>query len=422
MASGFNFLTALIMVSISVPVSRLYGESQLTPMLLVFALGTLIGTPDTIYRAKLAVELRYQELARFQVLVSVIRNASMIVFAVSGMGAMSFAWPVVCQAVFGWMLGLWMCGRLPIWGGLKLRLWPLLFITTMWMLVGTVGLTVLRLGPYAIIGYFQDPVVLGVYFFAFQLILQIDMVIAVNLQAVLLPTLSAIKAEHERHRAAVTRSAGALLVIGSAAGMGIACGIPELVRFIWAEKWLDAIPAVQWMAVFFPFRMLQGVFEPAMISKGLYRRWAFLMIVQASVIITASLAAGVGFEHAWEFAMVVGGGLFVGMLLVGSIGAVSLGVSLRVLAGTIFPAWVLALVSFGLVLWIRSVAGFGDDVPRVELVARGLLSVVGFLVAYGILLRVLLHGVLLNTIGAIPSRARPLAMKLMMIRTKENDS
>jgi len=422
MASGFNILTALIMVGISIPVSRLYGESQLVSMLMVFALGTLLGTPGTMYRAKLSVELRYRELARFEVLSGTFRNASMIVFAVLGMGAMSFAWPLVCQSVFGWVLGLWMCGRLPIWGKLRLRLWPLLFMTTVWMLVGAIGLTILRLGSYGVIGYFQDPVVLGVYFFAFQLILQIDMVVSVNLQSVLLPTLSAIKAEHARHRDAVIRSAGALLVIGSAAGMSIACGIPELIRFIWAEKWLDAIPAVQWMAVFFPFRMLQGVFEPAMISKGLYRRWACLMIAQAFVIILASLVAGIGFEHAWEFAMVVGVGIFVGMMLVGSMGAVSLGISFRDLSGTLFPAWVLALVSFGFVLWIRSVAGFGDDAPRVELAGRGLVSGVGFLVVYGALLRVLLPGVLLSTIGALPGRARPLAMRAMMIRAKEEGS
>ncbi len=419
MASGFNAVTALVLLAAAVPIAQLYEEPQLVPMLIVLAGATLVGTPDTMYRAWLSVQLRFKDLAKIQTMLGLIRSISMILFAVSGAGVMSFAWPALIMVLSGWILGRWMCGSLPIWGAIRLRLWPILLYSSAWMFVGSAALMMLRQGPYMILGLYHDPALVGVYFFAFQLLLQINQVIALNFQSVLLPSLSAIGHHVQRHANAVVRASGSLTLVGTLIAMGVCVGIGDMIRLLWGEKWVDAIPAVQWMGLFFPFRMLQSIFEPTLISRGLYRKWALLVVVQAVVVLVATIIATTHFSSAGGFAMVIGIGFVVSMLLAGSLGMRMVGVSFSRMAKAVLPVWAIGGMLFAGILLLRQRIGWNTSAPPPELIARGLISSTAFILGYTATLRILNPGALELVLNTIPKRFSTKARRALLLKSRE---
>lgn len=412
-ATAFNLATALVIVALAWPAAGVYESPDLVSMMLIIALGTALGSPDMMYRAKLTVDMRYRELSRFQTLSGLVRFGSTILLAVLGFGAASLAWPVLVQALFGWMYGRMSVGVLPIWGPLKLRMWPIFFHATMWMLVGAGGLTALRMGPYSILGLMHPPEVLAIYFFAYQLLVQIDVLIAYNLQSVLLPTLSAIKENHERHRAAVLRSIGTLSLAGACAGMGFGVCVEDAVRFIWADKWVESSPAVQWMAVFFAFRMLQAVLEPALLSRGLYREWAWLMVLQGVIVSLVSVLIGFWFERPWEFALFVGIGFTISMACAGCWAARIIGLRVGSVLLVVLRPWSIVLGVYALVILARWELGFGDEASRLVLLARGSGSAAVFVVAVVLALRLVLPNDLRTTLEFMPAPIKRRVSKVL---------
>ncbi len=408
-----NALAALVIALLAYPVAWLYGEAILAPMMLVMAIGPLIGTAETIHRAALSVRMEYRELAYLNAVNGVARSAGLIVFALLGFGAMSFAWPAVVAPIAGWIVGVWFNGPLGVWGSLRRRLWPVLLRTTWWMMIGSGGLTVIRLGPYAILGLFVSKWTLGEFYFAFQLILQFEIIVALNLQSVLLPTLSAIKDTGARHQAAVVRACRSLTVLSSIAGMGIGAVAPDLMRFVWGDRWVGAVIAVQIMAVVFPLRMVQSVVEPALMSRGRWVSWARLMWVYAGVIVVASLIGGWLSGSAGGLALAVGVGYVVSTAVLGAMAWRALGFTGMGLIANMAPAWLTVVAVYGLVLFGRAALGLNGDADRWVLAAR----MVGVGLVYALVcaavLRVIAARVLVDLCDALPGRLSGIATRAL---------
>ena len=409
-----NTGAALVIALLAYPMAALYGEPILAPMMLVMALGPLVGTAETIHRASLSVRMKYRELAVVNAVNGLARSASLIVFALMGFGAMSFAWPALVAAIAGWIAGVWYNGSLGVWGSLGLRLWGTLLRTTWWMMLGSGGLTVIRLGPYAILGLIVSTATLGEFYFAFQLILQFEIVVALNLQSVLLPTLSAIKDTGARHQSAVIRAVRSLTALSSIAGMGIGVIAPDLMRFVWGDRWLGAVIAVQIMAMVFPLRMVQSVIEPALMSRGRWVSWAKLMWIYAGIIVVASVLGGRMSSSAGGLALSIGIGYLISTFVLGAMSWRTLGFDRD--RGGLFsnmaPSWVVVSGVYLLVLLGRAAMGINGDADRVVLGIR----MIGVGLVYGamslITLRVLSPGVLVDLSEALPGRVSGIVLRV----------
>ncbi len=414
LAFCFNLLSAGLLIIAGPVAASIYDEPALTQILLVIAIGIAVSTPGMIYRSKLAAELRYRELARLRMITEICRNLSLIAFALLGFGAMSFAWPFVVIPFIEWGVGVWMCGSMKLFRSPRIRLWPKLFGVSYWMLVSALALSVVNMGPYAIVGYFVPPAVLGVYFFSSQLVLQIHNILAVNLQDVLLPALSSLNSSRARQGAAVIRTLRMLSFASSLAAFGVATIAVEVERIFWADKWLDAIPAIQWMCVFVPFRMLQSVIEPSLVSRSNYKLNAQLMIIRAVILAGFSVVAGVWFTEPWQFAAIVGGAYAISILVVGPIVCRVLGISWWKCVGGFFPSWVLGAACFAAVLWMKSLVQI-DFNSRIELLAMLLASGAAYTVLFALVSRIFLVSVLNEILNFLPPRVRGLARKITLL-------
>lgn len=416
MATGFNVAAAALLAAGAYPISLLYQEPELTGMILVLALSCLVGTPDTMYRAWLSVQMRFRELARVQLASGLIRSASMIVLAVLGAGAQSFVWPAVFAALGSWIMGRLLCGPLPLAGRLRPILWRILLGSSIWLIVGSGAMMMTRQGSYMILGLFHDPAIIGVYFFAYQLLMQLNQLLAANIQAVLLPTLSAVQREQKRFTGAVIRSSQSMMIISSAFAMSVSVGSGDLIRFVWGSKWEGSIPAVLWMGAFFPTRMLLNVFEPTMQARGRYRTWAYVSIAQAVILLVATLIVSIVGDSPGDFAIGIGIGLLVSLLAGWFAGLPRIGVPVWPVLGGCMPAYLIGIAVYALVVFARFELGFETIQPRPRLVAQGICSALIFLGAYTLIIRVLMPGALSNTCDALPGKLARRCRRVLMLK------
>lgn len=415
MSTGFNTLTALILAGLAYPAALLYHEPRLTVMLLILSLSSLIGTPDTMYRAWLSAQLRFREQARILTMQGLVRSSSMIALALLGADATSFVWPMVLVSIVGWAYGFKICGPLPIRGPIRFRIWPALFNASLWLFVGSSALLMLKQGPYMILGLNHDAAVVGVYFFAFQLLIQINQMVALNFQAVLLPTLSALQRNLKRHANAVLRTSEALIVASTLIALTMSVGIYDVVQLIWGEKWIEAVPAIYWMGLFFPFRMFQSVFEPALLSRGMYRPWAWLMCLQAVIVLTATLVATFFMDTPGEFALAIGIGFMVSMVAATWIGMRRLGVNLVELLRRTLPAYLLGASLYGAMLYLRYALGLNSPRPAFELIVQCVLLCGVYGAAYVVFLRIFIPRALHSVCEALPGKAGRLSRRMFFL-------
>lgn len=415
MATAFNVGASLVLAGLAYPAARLYGEPQLVGMLLILSLSCLVGTPETMYRAWLSVHLRFRALAKLQTANGLIRSGSMVVLALAGAGAQSFVWPAVIATVGGWIMGRVLCGPLTISGRVRVRLWKILFNASLWLIIGSGAMIMTRQGPYMILGYYHDTAVVGIYFFAFQLLMQLNQFLSVNIQAVLMPTLSSVQRHAKRHSDAVMRSCQVMTVLSVGFAMGLSVGMGDLVRFIWGDKWVEAIPAVYWMGLFFPSRMLLNVFEPAMQSRGRYKDWALISVIQSVVIAITTLLIAQYMHTPGEFALGIGGSFLVTLLMVWAMGLPRIGVSLWGTSRACLPLYMLGSLVYAGVLYGRFELGFETSHSRPMLAMQGIISGIVFVMSFTLLARIFFASALSSTLSAIPARfARPCRMVLRL--------
>lgn len=319
-----------------------YGM-PITWLLITMAIGIAISTPASIYRAKLAIDLKYRKLAELTAISAAARYGFTILFAFMGFGAMSLALPwivvSIVEALYGWRA----TGDRP-WSRPKAtRLWAPLFARTRWLLTGGFAITLLRQGNYVVLGFLTTELVVGVYFFAYQLVIQLNVLLAMSLQQVLLPALTKLRNAPERHREAVLRATRVMTFGGVVLALSLAVAIDPLEDIIWRGKWFDAVAAVQAMALFFPVRMLLSVMNAAMISRGKNKQWALLTLAQGAGLLVAAGIAGVFFHGPEQFAVVVGLYFATGVLAVLVIGLRSIGVRPLDMLGSLTPSWAIGL-------------------------------------------------------------------------------
>jgi O-antigen/teichoic acid export membrane protein len=176
-----------------------------------------------------------------------------------------------------------------------------------WLMLGALAMNLINMGDYFVIGFVVGPAVVGVYFFAFQLVAQMTVMLSDNLQQVLFPTLTRLQDEPERLRSATLRTLRAFSFLAAPASLGLAVTIPFIEQVIWQGKFAhDAVPAVQILCLFFAFRLTNGFTMSVLKARGAFQGWFWTTLVEGvGVVAAATLGAWLGGQP-WTIALAVG--------------------------------------------------------------------------------------------------------------------
>lgn len=396
-AMACNTAGAALLLAIGFAIGATVGESSsaladpMFPWVLgVIGLALPLSTPGAVYQAKLSIDLRFRELAQVRVMDALVRYATMIGLALGGFGPLSFVIPIcvgsAMQSVYGW----WLCRDAPWFAGVKWRAWPAIFGRVKWLLLGALALGAFQQGDKLALGLVLPAAVLGVYFFGFQLALQINQLIGNNLRMVLFPALNKLVDAPERFRSAALRATRLLGLVGSVAGVGLAVIADPFIGVVWQGKWDEAVLATQVMSGFFAFRLLFNIFHSTLMARGQFARLAWHCGLLSVGLMAAGVLAAVWFGTAEAVAAAIGAYFAVGVTLALAASVRDVGVTLRDIVVAVLPPWLVSLAVGGLVIAFDEfvLVGRVHDVMRLLVTPTvfGVVVVAAFRVGWPVLL------------------------------------
>lgn len=409
-SAAFNGAASIVLGVASWPLANLYGEPELTAVLLATAVSFVLSTPLGVYRAKMAVDLQYRNLAQISTYSALVRYVFMIGFAAMGMGPLSFTLPLVTCAIFETIFGYAVTRDTPWKRSPRFRLWPAIWAQSKWLFFGTFAMSTLRQGDYLVLGWLKilglvTNAAVGQYVFAYQIAVQINVLVAGNLQSVIFPALSKLKDEPKRHANAVLRATRVMMLVGSAFGLGLACVFEPLQIILWNQKWAASSQAVLWMAAFFPMRLLTSVLNSAQMSKGRFKEWFWLTLFQGTGMMMAAAVAGGFFNSSGAISLVIGIYFAIGVAPTVLWGLNRVGVAVKPAIKAILPAWLAACAAAAATIALANTIPLPThDQPRIEAGYEVIIRGVLFSVLYLFGLRAVMPKSLAETIDIGPRR------------------
>lgn len=292
---SLNLVAIAIILGAGKGVAVANEEPALMPVIAVLAATLLISPIEVVSNSKLSIDLRFKRLAAVSLWSNMLRIVVVIAAAAAGLGALSFAVAIMAGLLFRAILLTRYAAVTPWAGSVNFAIWPWLLRQAAWLMVGAAALGLQRQGDYLAASFFLSTAVLGLYVFAFQLVEQFDSMIAANVQNVLLPALSKLIDEKDRLAAAYERAVSLLVFVTAPATLCLALVADPLVRLVWADRWVEAIPVLQVLSVFFFGKVLFSVPYALLQGTGRFRFWACCCAI---IGVSAASAAGLG---AWQF-------------------------------------------------------------------------------------------------------------------------
>ena len=292
MMLAINAGTALLIALIAEPAAAFYGIPELAGVIRLFALTIPLSVVPSILSVRLIVDLRFRELGLVQVASAVARNLLLLFFAWSGFGARSLLLPVLVTSLTDSLL-LWLMTRYSPWTmPPKFTLWGELFASGGWILLGTFSIAIGNNGSYFLLGKFLPSDLVGTYYFAYQLVVQLGTLLSDNVYQVLIGSFSRMGTDFSRMRATVQRALNMVVLMGAVASLSIAAIYEPLERVLWHGKWAAASNSVHILAVAWPAAAAVSVLRALQMATGRFRQWGIVTSISAITSVAGTTLGG----------------------------------------------------------------------------------------------------------------------------------
>lgn len=362
-------VSGILLVAISPAVASLLDEPELRGLLLVTAITFLLKPYVAVASATLQAQLRFSAVAWSLLLGSTSGYAIAIVMAASGAGAMSLVVNTQVNVAVTAIV-LWLAvrrepppepsGIAPAVGGL---VW--------WPMAGELAMDAAGRLDFLMLGLFVPTEVVGLYYFAFQLVLRLNELLSGVARNVLFPTLAQIPDRPDRQASGVVRAGAALAFGGGVVAAGLIATMASVEAILWDGRWAAAVPAVMLLATAAPGQAVQSAVEQLLKARARFRRWTAIIAIRAvgSALVALVTGAVLG-DRATATAIAVAISAFLVIDAVAEILWIGQGLGVpigRYLAGSV-PRWVL-LAAFG---WaVAGAVGAWKAGPWASLVVAG---------------------------------------------------
>jgi O-antigen/teichoic acid export membrane protein len=294
-ATTGGLLTMASAGAVSVPdwFPRVASAPGLGPCLLLLGIRQWIAPLGLLSRSRMAVNLRFGELAKLDTANALIRLSVTWGCAYAGLGALALVIPLViassieatyCSLAAGLTRD---CFR---WGNTRIKAmvgsmgWPMVMAS----------LTSISLQcHFLIIGAMVPVAALGVFYFALQLTLQPVLVVGLAFQSVFAPLLARIRGHREAENALISRVFMGSMLLVPVTTLSIGGFFPLVERLIWNGKWADASIPVAWLCVGATFSTATSVLVGPLLGARHYKRLAGIELSRAIGVFGGASVGGI---------------------------------------------------------------------------------------------------------------------------------
>ena len=350
-SAALGALFALIAFASSPLLADLYGEEELQPYFAVFSLTFLMMGLQTTQATIMARQMQFRGLELRTIAATIAGGVVGVAVAFFGGGAWAIVWQSLTMSGVSTLL-LWTFSS-----------WRPRFVFSLASVRSLGGMGLKAYGSRAVwflnsntdtvlIGRFLGPASLGTYALAFNLMLFPITRIAAPLRSVLFPAFSRIQDDRERMVAGWLRSSRLVAAIAMPMMFGLIVVAPDFVPVVLGERWRDAVPVLQILAIVGLLQAVQGVggstlnaagfmgttlwftiasYIANVIAFGAGLSWGITGVATGYAIATVALfpvfthlvARSIG-SSAWDYFRAMWGVLQASLLMVGMVAALRL--------------------------------------------------------------------------------------------------
>lgn len=427
LAFAMSLLAGALLALWAPLIARLTNEPQTRDLMLVIAASLPLSTPGAFYQTRLSIDMRFRDVGRIQSVSGVLRFGGAIVLALLGFGPLSFVLPMLACALNEWIMG-WSLTKERLWSRRRQpALWPPLLDASVWVMLGTLAIALLNWGGNLAIKGFLDTAVVGAYFFAFQIVVQVAILLSSNINSVLFPTFAKIIHQRDRLAAAAIRSLRQVMLLAAPLSVGLAVTFPSLESLFWKGHRANSITPVLIQGSTYALCVLQAVPLSLQQARGHFKSWALGLILTAAATLSAAMLGASIHQSAAGVALWAGlssafGGLSYTLFVFRRIG-----VPLSTTLSASLPAWTIALLC-GLAAWRLDALLALSDLGATSLgldpswhqsftaIIRFLLVGSAFSLAFALFIRALIPSHVHEALAILPTRLRDPAQRLLRIR------
>jgi len=295
MGLGCNLLAAAVLLGIAPVMARVYDDPVIAWLIVIAALTIPLQSPLMIMRARLGIDLRFKTLVKLDIAAQFVKNGSMILFALAGLGVYSFVLPLVLVALFNLASFRWCTGPMPPRRPLTREHFRSIFAAVKWITLSTFFATLINQGDRLVLGWFEDKSVVGIYFFGFQLILSTVVIFGFGMVSVYMPTLAKLVDHPDRQAQAYEKMVRVSAVVFSAVCvLGVVVSDP-VIHLLWNGRWDAAIPVAQVMSLSLCVYLIGPVAMSFIEATGRWHlRAAMMGLEMVGVLLAAVAGASLG--------------------------------------------------------------------------------------------------------------------------------
>lgn len=424
LSAALHLLGALVLATLApIYAAQQPDKEGLLGTMLLCALALLLLSPSAAALARLRMQLRFARIAAITLCSALARAIVVIGCARAGLGPMSFGAGLVAVAIFE-PVAMLISTREALWAhSPQIKRWPELLYAVRWNIALAIATSLVAAGDSLVLAPIVDAKVLGIYYFAMSLVLQIEQTVAGSASQVLFPAFAQFKDDQERLGEAMLRTCQALMLIGAPMTLGMGILADPLIRFVWSNhRWDDSIPCLTILCMLFGFRIIFISPTSVLLAQGRFKRvFACMFTVGIAVPIAAAIGA-ILWKTPLAIALCAGAVLGPAYLAVALWIGKSVGVQRRRMLGSLIPVWFAALVCAG-VVWsldkyvLQGVYGFGTGVKttRIYEFVRLLVGGLCFASLYAIIIRFALTHALTDGLSITPQRIRGPIQRLLRL-------
>ncbi len=279
-------LTVTLLTLAAAPLAaHVYHEPQIIGILSILATGQLLLALQSVPGAKMQTSLKFRELSLVNLFEGVATALLTVVFAFAGCKAFSIVLPIPIVQTASLLIQLRISGFRPQRG----FSWPIWkeMIGSSALLLGAALLYAFNMqGANIVLGLFHGAAVVGVFFFAYNLCNQATSLLTNNLYSVLLPTLSNLQDNIEKQTQVFLRVTHLVNLVGMFSCFLLAAVADPLIRALYGEKWIAAIPSLQVLSIGMTFSFSFALSINLITAQGRFKEMLWFNVWRALGFIT----------------------------------------------------------------------------------------------------------------------------------------
>jgi O-antigen/teichoic acid export membrane protein len=284
-----------VLLALGGPLAAYFFQApELLHMLLILALAAPFDGLASVPEATLTSRLRFGMLAGTAVGLYIVQIGMQVALAHYQCGGFSMILPLPLVSALRCII-YWFAARPEIQRHLNPARWRLL-LSDLWVVAGAKFFdTIQGYADYLALALFHATATVGVYFFAYNLSVQVIVLLAANLSVVLFPVLSQLGDDGDRQVTAFIRAAQVLVAVAMPLCLIQAALAGPLIAFFFSHRWDASVLPLQILSVGTGLRLACG---PATNLLQAQRRFGAIMwlsiATSLSLMLFVSVAAYFG--------------------------------------------------------------------------------------------------------------------------------